>query len=92
MVVSIWCYSFNLFVFLLLLLFFYQKCTLILKGKHQKSYFTSISSSTRELVPEFNYKVDFSSGCLHLLDDWKSAFECGYTGSSCEFTSFRHGF
>ena len=79
--------------------FFYQKCTLILKRKHQKSYFTSISSSILELVPEFKYKVDFSSGCLHLLDEYKSAFECGYTGSSlvslaavfwtsssCEFT------
>ena len=66
--------------------FFYQKCTLILKRKHQKSYFTSISSSILELVPEFKNKVDFSSGCLHLLDDQESAFECGYTSSSCEFT------
>lgn len=91
MVVSIQCYSFYLFV---CLFFFYQKCTLILKHsyqrrlkrKHQKSYFTSISSSILELVPEFKYKVDFSSGCLHLLDDQESTFECGYTVSSCEFT------
>ena len=79
------------------LFFFNQKCTLILKRKHQKSYFTSISSSILELVPEFKYKVDFSSGCLHLLDDYKSAVECGYTSSACEFTEsnfyvFRHGF
>lgn len=90
MVVSIWCYSFYLFVCLfvclLLLFFFYQKCTLILKRKHQKSYFTSISSSILELVSEFKYKVDFSSGCLYLLDDSESAESCGYTGSSCEFT------
>ena len=38
-----------LFFLPICLFVFYQKCTLILKRKHKKSYFTSISSSILEL-------------------------------------------